>query len=260
MAENPARFVWYELMTNDSGPATQFYTNVVGWTAQVTDMTGSDYTLLMAGATACGGLTAVPAEAASRGARPGWVGYVAVAELDDAVRRWAEQGGAVRRPPDDIPSVGRFAVVADPQGAVLLLFQPFGAPPGPELAPGTPGRVAWHELATSDWPKALAFYGEMFAWTASGAMDMGEMGTYQMFAAGSATIGGMFNKPPSVPVSGWLYYIQVADIDAAAQRVTQGGGSVVHGPSEVPGGEWILRGVDPQGAMFALVGKRVLAS
>jgi predicted enzyme related to lactoylglutathione lyase len=110
-------------------------------------------------------------------------------------------------------------------------------------------------LAT-DWEKALAFYSGLFGWQKDSAFDMGPMGTYQLFSAGGPPIGGMFNKPATVPVTFWLYYFNVGDIDAAAERVTAGGGKILMGPMEVPGGGWILQGTDPQGAAFALLGKR----
>jgi predicted enzyme related to lactoylglutathione lyase len=87
-------------------------------------------------------------------------------------------------------------------------------------------------------------------------MDMGAMGTYQIFSADGQMIGGMFTKPPAVPAPFWLYYFVVDAIDAAIERVKAGGGQILNGPMEVPGGDWIIQGRDPQGAMFALVGKR----
>jgi predicted enzyme related to lactoylglutathione lyase len=85
---------------------------------------------------------------------------------------------------------------------------------------------------------------------------MGAMGTYQIFSVGGQGVGGMMNKPPMVPVANWLYYINVADIDAAVDRVKTGGGQILNGPMQVPGGSWIIQGKDPQGAMFALVGQK----
>jgi predicted enzyme related to lactoylglutathione lyase len=84
-------------------------------------------------------------------------------------------------------------------------------------------------------------------------MDMGPMGRYQLFAAGEANIGGMMTKPPAVPVPHWTYYFNVPAIDAAAARVTSGGGRIIHGPMQVPGDLWIVSCFDPQGAGFALV-------
>jgi uncharacterized protein len=120
---------------------------------------------------------------------------------------------------------------------------------------GKPGRIGWHELFAADLEGAFAFYSELFDWHRADA-DTGPLGTYQLFSAGGETIGGMVTKPPTVPVPFWLYYFNVGDIDVAAERVRAGGGQVIEGPLELPGGSWIARCVDPQGAVFALEGRR----
>jgi uncharacterized protein len=250
-------FVWYELMTTDTPAAKAFYGKVAGWGTQDMPMPGMTYTMFLAGEQAMGGLLDLPEDARKMGVPPNWMGYVAVDDVDAKVEQVKRLGGAVHVPPTDIPEVGRFAVIADPQTAVIALFKPLPRPDEPPVpAPGTPGRVGWHELLAVDWQKALAFYGEIFGWQKADAVNIGEMGTYQLFSSGGQVIGGMFNKPPAVPVPFWLYYVNVGDIDAAAERVKAGGGKILNGPMEVPGGDWIIQGSDPQGAMFALVGKR----
>ena len=124
------------------------------------------------------------------------------------------------------------------------------------VAPGGPGHVGSHELYASDWESAFAFYAGQFGWTKATSVDMGPMGTYQLFAAGGDPIGGMMTKPQSMPSPAWQYYFNVGEIDAAVARVTSNGGQVLHGPHEVPGGSWIVQAMDPQGAMFALVAPR----
>ena len=176
--------------------------------------------------------------------------------MDAAADRIKRLGGAVHVPPTDVPNISRFSVFADPQMARLALVKwlqtrPGSSPPSSDA----PGRVGWHELLAADWEKALAFYSELFGWQKADA-DIGEMGTYQLFSAGGQTIGGMFTKPPTMPVPFWLYYFNIGDIDAAAKRVKAGGGQILDGPIEVPGGSWIVQCTDPQGAMFALEGKR----
>jgi hypothetical protein len=253
MTQGANRFVWYELMTTDVAAARAFYGRVVGWQARAADVPGVAYTLLSAGGADVGGMMALPPEAA--GAPPAWIGYVGVADVDAMSRRFAAAGGAVHRAPAEIPGVGRFAVVADPQGAVLALFQPgadCGEPPAPPAA-DTPGRVGWHELMAADGGAAFDFYAGLFGWTKGQAMDMGEMGVYQLFAAAGADIGGMMTRPPEVPAPCWQYYFNVEAIDAAQARVAEAGGQVVNGPMEVPGGHWILHGLDPEGVFFALV-------
>lgn len=253
------RFVWYELMTTDTEAAKGFYGEVAGWGAQPAPLPGTAYTLFTVGATPECGLMKQPEEACKAGAGPGdvppsWIGYVGVEDVDATTEQAKRLGGAVYMPPTDIPTVGRFSVIADPQGAALGLFKALGPAPENLPEPGMPGRHGWHELLAADWEKAFAFYSALFGWQKAEAVDLGAMGVYQIFAAGGRKIGGMFTKPPTVPAPFWLYYINVGDIDAAVARVTAGGGHILNGPMEVPGGAWIIQGKDPQGAMFALVG------
>jgi len=256
MSETPARFVWYDVMTTDSKAAEAFYRLVMGWDTKDSGMADRSYTLLSVGPAMVGGLMPIPEEARAMGARPAWMGYVGVADVDSHEARVKAAGGSVHRAPEDIPGVGRFAVVADPQGAAFMLFSgPSGEEPAP-VAPGTPGHVGWHELHAGDRESAFAFYADLFGWTKVEAVDMGPLGIYQTFAAGGAPIGGMMTKAPSLPVAFWLYYFNVEAIDAAAARVARGGGQIVNGPQQVPGGSWIVQCVDPQGAMFALVGSK----
>jgi uncharacterized protein len=258
MSDPAGKFCWYELMTTDTAAATAFYESVVGWRAQDSGLPGMAYTLLHAGEAPIGGLMAVPEEARKAGARPGWAGYIWVADVDATAAKIKSAGGQVHRAPDDIPNIGRFAVVADPQGAIFVLFKDAGAERPPQPTPGIPGLAGWHELQATDREAAFAFYSDLFGWTKTEAFDMGDpVGLYQLFATGDAAVGGMMNKMAGVPAPFWLYYFTVADIDSAIARVTNGGGQVIHGPVQVPGGVWIAQGLDPQGAMFALVGPRV---
>jgi uncharacterized protein len=255
MVNSHGRFVWYELMTTDMEAAKAFYAKVVRWGTQDASMPGMAYTLFTAGESSVCGLMELSEDARNMGAKPSWIGYVGVNDVDATADRIRHLGGAVHVPPKDIPKISRFSVVADPQMATLALLK--WLKPGQEQHAelGTPGRVGWHELLAADWEKALAFYGELFGWEKAEA-DVGAMGTYQLFSAGGQTIGGMVTKPPMVPVPFWLYYFNVGDIDAAAKRVKAGGGQILNGPLEVPDGSWIVQCTDPQGAMFALEGKR----
>lgn len=255
MSAKPSSFVWYELMTSDAPAAEAFYRSVCGWTAADAGMPGMAYTLLSAGPTMIGGLMALPEEAAKMGARPAWLGYIGVDDVDAWAAKVTAAGGSIHKAPEDILGVGRFAAAADPHGAAFILFKGNGEAPTP-VPPGTPGHVGWHELHAGDGAAAFAFYAGLFGWTLSSEMDMGPMGSYRLFAAGGADVGGIMTKMPEMPVPSWVYYINVEAIDAAMARVTAGGGTVINGPMEVPGGQWILQGLDPQGAMFALVAPR----
>lgn len=250
----PSPFVWYELMTSDAVAAQAFYAQVVGWSTQDAGMPGMSYTLLQAGGHAVAGLMALPQEACDAGARPGWVGYLAVPEVDAAAERLVGAGAEVLRPAEDIPGVGRFAVVADPQGAVFDLFSPASNEQPPQPDPGTPGTIGWHELQALDLEAAWSFYADQFGWTEVEAMDMGPLGLYRLFATGGEAVGGMMTRLPEVPAPFWLYYFNVADVAVAAEAVRAGGGQVLADPQPVPGGSWICQCLDPQGAMFAVVG------
>lgn len=254
MATSPSPFIWYELMTTDTAAAEAFYRSVVGWQTKDAGMPGIAYTLLSAGDVQMGGVMALPPEALAAGARPGWIGYLGVDDADASAARIRAAGGAVHRAPEDIPGIGRFAVVTDPHGAAFIVMQPFSDEQPPQPAPGTPGHVGWHELHAGDLDSAWAFYAGQFGWTRDQAIDMGPVGTYQLFATGGPAVGGMMTKTPDTPAPMWLYYFNVDGVDAAVARVVQGGGQVLFGPQQVPGGSWIVQCTDPQGGMFALVG------
>jgi len=195
---------------------------------------------------------------AASDAPPGWFGYIGVDDTDAMAQRIVDAGGRVLRAPDDIPQVGRFAVVADPGGAAFMLLTPLPrdeVPPKPD--PGTAGTVGWHELyAGNGEAAAFAFYSKLFGWTTVDEMDMGEMGKYRIFAIDGAQSGGMMDKPPQTPAAAWGFYVNVDGIDAAIERITANGGKVQMGPHEVPGGSWIVQATDPQGVNFALVSVR----
>jgi hypothetical protein len=252
MAPSAKTFVWYELMTTDMDSAAAFYRAVVGWSAQSVSQPDMRYTVMSADDKMVAGVMTLTAEVCDAGGRPGWIGYIGVDDVDVATAGVKKAGGTIHRPPEDIPNIGRFSVVADPQGAVFMLFKPAGGDNSP--APGgTQGHIGWRELYTSDWPSAFDFYAGQFGWTKAEAIDMGSMGTYQLFAAGGDAIGGMMNTPVAIPSPHWLFYFNVAEAEAAAARVAAHGGQVLMGPQQVPGGSWIMQGVDPQGAAFALV-------
>lgn len=253
MSPSDSKFVWYELMTSDAPAAEAFYSEVVGWRAQDAGLPDRRYTMLFAAETPIGGVMAMPPDVPAAGAHPRWVGYVSTADVDDAAERVQQAGGAIHRAADDIPGVGRFAVVADPQGASFMLFKGTADDQPPQPAPDTAGLVGWHELQASELDSAFAFYASLFGWTKAEAVDMGPMGSYLIFAIAEARVGGMMKKMAQVPQPFWLYYFNVPAIGAAADRVRSNGGQVVAGPHQVPGGSWIVNCIDPQGAVFALV-------
>jgi hypothetical protein len=250
------RFAWYELMTTDLAAARAFYAAVAGWGARDVSTPDLAYALFIADTAPVGGLMELPENARKMGATPRWMGYVAVDDADAAAAQIRRLGGAVLVPPTD-SNIGRIAVIADPQTATLALVEGLNTGAPLPIEPAGAGSVGWRELLAADAPRALAFYGELFGWSKADAeAEAGATEAYQLFAAGGQTIGGMFAKRPTEPVPFWLYYFDVADIDAAAERVKRGGGEVFEGPLELPDGSWIARCADPQGAVFALQGQR----
>jgi uncharacterized protein len=254
MSSPKGQFVWHELVTTDAKASLAFYSGVIGWTSSAMPMAdgGGTYHVLEAGKRGMGGVFEIPK--ASAGMRAGWVGYIGSEDVDKDAARLKELGGSVQRPPADIPNIGRFAPVSDPQNAGFILFKP-QPPPGeiPPRAAGV-GAVGWNELITTDWKAALAFYSRLFGWTAGEAMDMGPaMGIYQLFSAGAQPIGGMMNRPAPAIAPHWLYYFNVDGINAALARVKARGGELLNGPNEVPGPMWTIQCRDPQGSVFALV-------
>ncbi|MGE0503059.1 MAG: VOC family protein [Rhizobiaceae bacterium] len=252
MSDFPSTFFWYELVTTDPRAATDFYAHVVGWKPEPFGGPGSDYMVMNMDRRGVAGIIATPE--AAKGAPPAWMGYVYTDDVDATAKTVVAAGGSIHHGPLDIPEVGRFAVVADPQGAHFMIMKPGMEGGGP--APIKPGFVGWHELMSADWKKAFDFYAKVFGWTKDQTIPMGEMGDYQLFAAGKEAIGGMMNKPETMPVSAWGFYFIVPELDAALDRVKAKGGKVIFEPVEVPGGAWACNAVDAQGAAFGLTADR----
>ena len=245
--QNP--FVWHDLMTTDVEAATAFYKAVVGWNFS---RQSSGYEVALVGDLGVGGIMEQPTHLA--GMPPFWSGYVFTPDVDAACKRVAELGGAVCREPWDIPGTIRMAVISDPGGAVLNIMQPLSKEERKWPAEGCAGTVGWNELHAADLDQAWDFYSGMFGWTKGYAHDMGEkLGVYQLFQIGGKDIGGMMRKVDGMPRPVWFYYFMVDGIDGAVNRVREAGGNVVMGPHQVPGGQWILQGSDPQEGYFSLL-------
>jgi uncharacterized protein len=198
-----------------------------------------------------GGSMQLPEEAVKMGARSHWIAYVGTPDVDKTVADATAMGARPHVAPRDIPDVGRFAVLADAQGATIAFFTPSNEQP-PSHKPEV-GDISWHELVTTDPAAAFGFYRTLAGWDEAGEQDMGPMGIYQMFGREGVTLGGIFNRPPEMPAPPhWLMYVRVPDINKGADDVKANGGHVLHGPAEVPGGDWVVQCMDPQGALFAL--------
>lgn len=260
MSNNHGRFFWYELMAPDTAAAVAFYTKVVGWTAREAGPQYGGYTVLQtsqAEDSGTAGVMALTAEMKAAAMRPGWLGYIFVDDVDASAEQIAKLGGKVHRPPTDIPDIGRFCPVSDPQGAGFLIMKPNG--PTPETPPpppprDKPGHVGWRELMAGDWKTVWPFYEQAFGWKKLDEHDMGPMGTYLLIEMAGQRAGGMMTKPAEQPQPSWNYYIQVESTGAAFQRAKDLGATFFHGPTAVPTGEaWIAQGMDPQGAAFNLI-------
>ena len=256
-------FIWYELMTPDPEGSKAFYDAVVGW--DVSPEGPPEYAgYRMIGRSDgkfAGGVLPLTPEMQQHGARPTWLGYLHVQDVDEKLKAIEAAGGKTQMPATDIPNVGRIAMVTDPQGAPFYIMKPLPPQDDPNaksdvFSVNEAQRVRWNELSTTDQDGAVDFYQRQFGWKQEGAMPMGEMGDYRFIQANGVNIGAIMRKPPQLPVSMWTYYVGVDDIDRAIAAINNGGGKVLNGPHEIPGGEFALTGLDPQGASFGLVGPR----
>ncbi len=250
------RFIWFDLMTTDVEGAQAFYKDCVGWNTVPFENDEKPYTMFAIGEEPIGGSVALPEEAKAMGIPPHWIAFAKVVDVDATCALATELGGVVHHPPMDIATIGRVAFLADPQGAGFAVFSPLDDKPM-YSGPARVGDMSWHELNTTDYESAWKFYAKLLGWIESDTLDMGpELGTYFMFKRPGLenSVGGMFNvldlhgAPPH-----WLHYIRVADMDGTLAKITAGGGQVLHGPMEVPGGDHIAQCLDPQGGAFAIV-------
>lgn len=257
MTDRHGRFIWYELMTRDPQGAKSFYGDVVGWRIAEGEAAEGGYGMIAAGDDYVGGVLTLSEQTYERGARSGWVGYVGVDDVDSSLRKAERLGGKVLMPARDMPDVGRIAMVADPQGAPLYVMHPSVDDRASSAFDATAkGHCAWNELATADQAAALAYYGELFGWRSVDAMPMGNAGDYRFIDHQGVRLGAVSPLPRPAGAPAWNYYFRVADIETAKTRIEARGGRIVNGPHEVPGGDHVVIGTDPEGASFALVGRR----
>jgi predicted enzyme related to lactoylglutathione lyase len=245
------QFIWYELTTPDVDAAIKFYPRFTGWGTQPFD---KDYTMWTTGGAPFAGLFRLNDEMRQRGVPPNWMAYIEADNVDETVKKAEAIGGKTLVGPDDIPNTGRFAVLQDPQGATFGVYKSSN-PLGGRAWDGTPvlGRFSWHELMTTDYEKAFAFYSAVFDWEKTGEMDMGGGMMYFMFGKGGKAFGGMFNTPPEMAGMHpfWLMYVLVKDVGAAVKTATKAGATVQRPQMDIPGGSIAILG-DPQGAGFAV--------
>lgn len=254
MDNDPGFFIWYELITTDVGAAATFYRNVIGWGVKADSTSRMPYALFMAGDAPRAGLMELPEQGRKMGARPRWMGYVGVSDTHAAADRIKRLGGAVYVPPADT-NIGRIAVVADPNAATFGVVDHLRPPPQLPAEAGKPGCVGWHELLAADLNKQTRFYCELFGWQKADTENH-LTDAYVSLSAGGQVMAGAFKKRPDEPVPFWLLYFNVEDLDVAVEHVRAAGGRAFVNDVELPGGLWVARCSDPQGAAFALQGKK----
>ncbi|MET0535134.1 MAG: VOC family protein [Steroidobacter sp.] len=245
MADQSVRgqFVWHELKTPDSSAAHSFYAKAIGWKSQPWEE-DSSYVMFAASRGPVGATAS-----STDGAIPHWLPYIGTANIERTVKQAREQGGSVVKDIDSLSSGSRYAVLKDPFGAAFGVYESaddYGAISAPK-----PGEHSWHELMTGDHRAAFDFYSSLFGWQKMDEHDMGEHGTYLIWGINGRKLGGMFNTMDGGPKVAWLSYVNVKDVHQTARKLQSAGGKVINGPMEVPGGDWIVQAVDPQGAMFA---------
>jgi predicted enzyme related to lactoylglutathione lyase len=245
MADQTARgrFLWHDLYTSDPAAAHQFYGKAVGWKSQPFDADPS-YLMFAGPKGPLGGAGKLPE------GQPHWVAYVGTANIADSVLKAKSLGATVVTDVTAIPNGGSYAVLKDPQGAVFGMYQ-YASDPGAGSAPQR-GEISWYELGTNDADSALKFYSALFGWTEVAKHDMGPDGFYHLFGWSGAQNGGLFKKPAQWGPPAWTIYVRVKDMDSTVKKAKAAGATLINGPMEVPGGDWIAQFTDPQGAVFAV--------
>jgi uncharacterized protein len=241
----PGTFCWIELATTDGQAAKSFYTSLFAWTVIEHDMgPGGIYVIFQKDGADAAAMYQIPPD--MKGMPPNWLSYVAVADADATSAKATSLGGSVISGPFDVMENGRMAVMSDPQGASLAVWQA-KSHPGVGVR-DEPGTLCWNELQARDMDKARAFYSELFTWR------MKESPEYTEMHVGDTAVGGMMlsQAPAEVP-SHWMPYFAVEDCEASVARLQSLGGQVFAGPFDVPGVGRMAVAADPQGAVFSVI-------
>jgi hypothetical protein len=243
----PGTFCWSELSTSDQAGAKAFYGALFGWDSEDNPVgEGAYYSMQLVDGKPVAAIASQPQQQRDAGVPSMWNTYVSVDDADATAERAKELGATVHAPPFDVMTVGRMAVIQDPQGAYFMLWQPrdhFGA-----ALVNAPGSLVWNELQSPDTAASASFYGDLFGWKIEQFPGVEE--TYLGIKNGEANNGGIRDlTPPSPP--NWLTYFGVDDLDAALAKVQDGGGTSIAGPIDI-GMAKIAVVMDPQGAVFAL--------
>lgn len=266
MANPQGDFIWYELMTPDPAGAKDFYDAVIGWTMEAAGNAmpnGSEYReILRPDGKHAGGVLTLTKDMCDAGMKPGWIGYIHAADIEASTAHLAQMGGQIFMPVSDMPGIGKMAMVADPQGAAFYLMQPTPPAGQPDassdvFSENEPYRCGWNELGCGDPDDALGFYAKLLGWDSPETMDMGQFGKYHFLNNGALRLGAIYQSPDGP--ARWRYYFRVPDIEAAQRNIAANGGTITQGLHQVPGDDWIVMAEDPQGAGFAVVGKKAVS-
>jgi uncharacterized protein len=244
VASSVGKFVWHEQVSSDPKQAQDFYTQLFGWGTEVFQPGEVDYTMISSGGQAHGGF----GKAQEGAPPPHWLSHVRVANVDETVEKAKQAGGKLAAGPFDMDEIGRMAIIGDPQGAYIGIYQPDeGEGPVPQ------GVFVWDELGTNDVDGAQRFYESVFGWT---TQDMGEeYGGYRIFNTGDTTNGvaGLMKNPEDSTPPHWQPYVAVEDPDAIAAKAKELDATVYLEPMDVPNVGRIGVLGDPQGATFGII-------
>lgn len=245
-------FCWFELATTDPASVKDFYTGLFGWTTREDPIPESDivYTTFQQNGKSIAACVAQQPQEREQGIPPHWNNYIAVGNVDEIVPKAEELGAKVIAPPFDVMEMGRMAVITDPTGAVISLWQDANMS-GAELI-NEPGTRVWSELTTPDMDGAVTFYTELLGYTVE-TQDMPN-GPYATLSLGDTQWAGIMNPPPESgmpPV--WGIYFGVDDADAVVAKANELGGQQVFETMDIPEVGRLAWITDPTGATFGIL-------
>jgi predicted enzyme related to lactoylglutathione lyase len=252
--------IWYELLSADPDASKTFYDHVIGWTVEAEPSGEMDYRMIAtSGGDNVGGVMRLTPEMQAGGAKPTWLFYICVNDVDASFATTRANGGGSLMDPFDIPGVGRMALVTDPQGIPFYIMRGASDQSSTAFDRMGMGKCNWNELITSDQASGNKFYADTFGWSYPDKMTMpGDMGDYTFIDVAGTQIGATmrtaWDDGPDAPGPGWRFYFRAPDIEAAVAKVAEAGGTVMMGPHEVPGGDRIIVATDPHGVVFGVVG------
>lgn len=245
-------FCWVDLATTDPEAAKPFYRGLFGW--EFHDMpveNAPPYSMAFKGDRQVAALFLMPDDMRAQGIPSHWQSYINVDDLGDAVQRWQQQGGKVLEPDCEIVEAGRMAVVQDPTGAIVHLWQAKN-----HIGAGVVNEVntyCWPELQTRGAEQAAAFYAAVFGWDTEAGEALPD---YIVGKVNGQYNCGIFdleraNLPAEIPPH-WEVYFNVASLDAALDRLQQLGGKALTEPMTIEEGRFATV-ADPQGAVLTLI-------